>query len=267
MLGSKDRVTAPQLESEPPVRHAADAAGLGEGTGPAAGRQQEGDLVVHILSMDSICAECHCEIAAETMLAVQDGRITCLKCAGLEHLVLLKSGNATLTKRATEQFGRRIIVWRVFKTRPAIRRGVLVDNQALERADAQCAADNEQRARNRRKQKARRLMEDEAFVAKFAEKIEELFPNCPAEEREAIARHACARGSGRVGRSAGGKALEEAAVIAAVKAHIRHVHTPYDQLTGPDPAVRSWAHDHVRPQVNEIFDQWRKGAAEGGGAE
>jgi hypothetical protein len=33
-----------------------------------------------------------------------------------------------------------------------------------------------------------------------------------------------------VGRSAGAKALEPAAIDLAVRAHVRHRHTPYDQL-------------------------------------
>jgi len=54
------------------------------------------------------------------------------------------------------------------------------------------------------------------------------YPGCPAERAEAIARHAGLRGSGRVGRSADGRALDERAVGLAVVASIRHEDTDYD---------------------------------------
>ena len=42
--------------------------------------------------------------------------------------------------------------------------------------------------------------------------ITRLFPRCPASRAEAIARHTSLRGSGRVGRSAAGRALDEDAL-------------------------------------------------------
>src|ERR1700754_2042950 len=47
---------------------------------------------------------------------------------------------------------------------------------------------------------------------------------------DAIALHAAARGSGRVGRSAAGRALDRDAVCLAVVASVRHVDTDYDAL-------------------------------------
>jgi len=57
--------------------------------------------------------------------------------------------------------------------------------------------------------------------------------NCFRAARPAgnvIAEHACQKYSGRVGRSAAAKALDEQAVHLAVIAHIRHAETGYDAL-------------------------------------
>jgi hypothetical protein len=75
----------------------------------------------------------------------------------------------------------------------------------------------------------------------------------------AIARHAGARGSGRVGRSAAGRALDEDAIARAVVASVRHEDTPYDDLlmSGVD---RSDARDQVRDAVDDVLDGWRAGS-------
>ena len=40
------------------------------------------------------------------------------------------------------------------------------------------------------------------YLATFAQRVGDLFPGCPIEERRAIAEHACQKYSGRIGRSA-----------------------------------------------------------------
>ena len=50
------------------------------------------------------------------------------------------------------------------------------------------------------------------------------------KKTQLIAAHASVRGSGRVGRTAAGRALDEEAVRAAVIAAIRHRHTAYDRM-------------------------------------
>jgi hypothetical protein len=92
----------------------------------------------------------------------------------------------------------------------------------------------------------------------MALEIRKLFPGCPAERAEAIARHAAQPGSGRVGRSAAGQALGRDALELAVLASIRHQDTAYDQLlmAGVD---RATARDRVHDQVNAVLDTWRHG--------
>jgi hypothetical protein len=60
----------------------------------------------------------------------------------------------------------------------------------------------------------------------MAQQIGELYPGCAVREAAAIAAHTAVRGSGRMGRTAAGRNLDEAAVAAAV----RHTHTNYDEL-------------------------------------
>jgi hypothetical protein len=101
-----------------------------------------------------------------------------------------------------------------------------------------------------------RANEDVRFQSEFAAAIREHFPRCPAERAEAIARHAATRGSGRVGRSAGGRALDPDAVYLAVVASVRHVDTDYDELLmlGVD---RETARSRVWDRVDDVVNGWR----------
>ena len=64
-------------------------------------------------------------------------------------------------------------------------------------------------------------------------------------------------GSGRVGRTAAGRSLEESALAAAVAAAVRHKHTEYDMLlaAGLD---RPLARQQVADQVQAILAAWRQ---------
>lgn len=97
---------------------------------------------------------------------------------------------------------------------------------------------------------------DVEFQADFAGAITELFPGCPPERAEEIARHAGARRSGRVGRSAAGRALDPQAVTLAVVASVRHLDTPYDRLLMAGVS-RADARGQVADQVKAVIDSWR----------
>jgi hypothetical protein len=109
---------------------------------------------------------------------------------------------------------------------------------------------------------ARRREQDRELVARMTQTILELFPSCPPEEARAIAAHTAARGSGRVGRTSAGRALEPEALTAAVVAAIRHNHTRYDQLL-----MRGWnrndARDTVRDAIERIAESWRSSPGRG----
>jgi len=66
-------------------------------------------------------------------------------------------------------------------------------------------------------------------VEQFTRRLLELFPGCTPSRGREIAEHACLKYSGRVGRSAFAKQLDEEAVRLAVIAPLRHTETPYDE--------------------------------------
>jgi hypothetical protein len=86
-----------------------------------------------------------------------------------------------------------------------------------------------------------------------------LFPGCPADRAQAIAVHTGRRGSGRVGRTAAGRALDREAVTLAVVAEVRHADIPYDELlmSGVDRDEARW---RIEAQVEEIRERWRRPA-------
>jgi hypothetical protein len=85
--------------------------------------------------------------------------------------------------------------------------------------------------------------------------IGRLFPRCPAGRAEAIARHTSLRGSGRVGRSAAGRSLDEEALTLAVVASVRHEDTDYDSLL-MSGVGRAEARDQIRPAVDRVLASW-----------
>ncbi|AGL28245.1 hypothetical protein J113_19425 [Mycobacterium tuberculosis CAS/NITR204] len=109
------------------------------------------------------------------------------------------------------------------------------------------------RARRRERDEARRANEDLRLQAEFGAAIRTLFPNCPAGRAEAIARHAATRGSGRIGRSAAGRALRQRADGRGVGGHID---TSFDELlmSGVD---RETARHRVGEHVEEVLRDWR----------
>ena len=181
----------------------------------------------------------------------------CMSCADLEHLVFLPRGDAALTRRARKHSRLSAVVVRFSRARRRYeRQGVLVEETAIDQAEAECLADAEARARRRERERERRAGEDVEFEHELAREIIRLFPGCPPERAERIARHTGERGSGRVGRPAGARAFDPAAVTLAVVAAVRHGDTEYDDLlmVGVD---RSDARDRVRAAVDEILELWR----------
>ncbi len=232
-----------------------DAAGTG-GAAPGAGQARE-DLVVFWTLNDAVCSECGEELGRGSPLRLEDGRALCLTCADLDHLVFVPRGDAALTRRASRHSALRAVVVRFSRARKRYeRQGILVEEQALERAEAECLADATARAARQARDAERRALRDAAHVASFAARIGELFPGCPADERSAIAEHACEVRSGRVGRTAAAKELEAGAVELALRAHVRHRHTAYDTLlaAGID---RGAARLEVSDAVEAVMDRWR----------
>lgn len=188
---------------------------------------------------------------------MDDAGPLCLACADLDHLVFLPAGDAALTRRAKQASRLSAVVVRFSRSRKRYeRQGLLVENAALEQAEQQCLSDEAARARRRERDRDRRLAADVQFEARLAAEIRRLFPGCPAERAAAIARHTATRGSGRVGRTAAGRALDTDAVTNAVVASVRHDDTRYDTLL-MSGVPRPEARQQVRPDIDHVLDTWR----------
>ncbi|WP_455361083.1 DUF2293 domain-containing protein [Streptomyces sp. SYSU K21746] len=213
------------------------------------------DLVVIEPVKRRQCTECRQGPLVHLLL--EDGVARCLDCADLGHLVYLARGDTALTRRAREGSSLSAVVVRFSKRRGRYeRQGVLVEEAALARAEAHCLADSEARARRRARDAVRRAAEDVRFTAAFTAEIRRLFPGCPPERAHAVAAHASVRGSGRVGRSAAGRALDEGAVTAAVRASVRHDDTAYDALLMAR-VPRHEARARVAATIETALAAWR----------
>jgi hypothetical protein len=218
--------------------------------------ERQDDIVVFWIVRDSACSECGEELGRGRFLRMEAEHPLCLACADLDHLVFLPRGDTALTRRATRYSTLHAVVVRFSRARKRYeRQGVLVEEPALARAEQECLSDADARRLKRERSAARREEVDSAYVAAFAGRVGELFPACGADERQTIAEHACQKYSGRVGRSAAAKNLDASAVELAVRAHIRHEYTNYDELLarGVD---RHEARTLVADAVDRILTNW-----------
>ncbi|HJQ48640.1 MAG TPA: DUF2293 domain-containing protein [Amycolatopsis sp.] len=218
-------------------------------------RNKAPDLVV-ISPLDNwTCDGCGTRAEAGEWL-LPEAEPLCLTCADFDHLVFLPAGNAALSRRAKQESTLSAPVMRFNKRRKRYeRQGILVEQAALERAEDQCLADEDVRARRRERDTERRARQDVEFQAAMAVEIRRLYPGCPAERAQAIAEHAGTRGSGRVGRSAAGRALDEEAVRLAVVASVRHIDTEYDSLL-MSGLPRAEARDRIRATIDQVLATW-----------
>ncbi|MGW7257813.1 DUF2293 domain-containing protein [Streptomyces sp. NPDC054834] len=221
---------------------------------PATTSFHAGLLVIQPLRRKRCAA---CRRGPLSLLVLEEGVPRCLDCADLGHLVFLPRGDTALTRRSREESTLSAVVVRFNRRRSRYeRQGVLVEEEALARAEERCLADAEARRRRRAREARRRAAEDTRFADAFAAEVRRVFPECPAERARAIALHASLRGSGRVGRSAAGRALTEGAVVSAVVASVRHLDTPYDQLL-MSGVPRYEARRRIAAAVETVLVGWR----------
>ncbi len=215
-------------------------------------------FTVFISSKESICDECREDLGSGAWITLQDEkRIMCLECADLDHLIFLPSGDAALTRRAKKHSQLFAVVQKWNRRRKRYeRQGLLVEQQAVDRAEIECEADADKREQRRARASVKRAELDREFIAQFSKRIRELYPRCPAGREQEIAQHACLKYSGRVGRSAAAKELDKKAVILSVRAHIRHTETPYDELMMRG-CKRYDAREKVREAIDTITDRWQ----------
>ena len=219
------------------------------------------EIVVFSILKNSECGECGAELFKGQLLRKEGESALCMACSDLDHLVFLPSGNTALTRRAKKHSNLHAVVVRFSRTRKRYeRQGLLVQENALEQAESECALDSKSREAARERAALRRADLDAEYVFEFARSIRERFPGCPPNEETEIAEHACRKYSGRVGRSAFAKQFDSSAIDLAVTAHVRHVHTDYDSLLAMGHS-REMARAQVISNVKSILSTWRNSSA------
>jgi hypothetical protein len=215
------------------------------------------DIKVFIANREAVCSECQAELGTHAWITLQDQKgAVCLTCADLEHLVYLPAGDTALTRRSRKYSGLSAVVLKWSRARKRYeRQGLLVEEAALEQAERECAGDEESRAAARAREAERRAELDQQYIERFAQRIRELYPRTPAGRETAIARHACQKYTGRVGRSSAAKELDAQAVRLAVIAHIRHAETDYDTMLSKG-IDRHEARAGVREDVESVLQCW-----------
>ncbi len=220
------------------------------------------DIVVFMARSAPKCDFCNQDLGRGAWIRVVDDKAQCLECADLDHLVFLPRGDAALTLRAGKHSRLRAVVVQWARARKRYeRQGTLVEEEALDRAEAECEADADQRKQRRIEAAIRRAELDDVYVAEFGRHIAERYPGCPASEAQRIAEHACRKHSGRVGRTEFAKRFDPDAIDLAVIARVRHAHTRYDDLL-----ARGWLRDEarldVRDDIDAVLSRWRQPAGE-----
>jgi hypothetical protein len=221
--------------------------------------EQREDLLVFIQGRASeTCGECGRELFKGNFIRLQREKgVLCLECADLDHLEYLPRGDAAVTRRSAKysKLWAVVLKWSRSRRRNE-RQGILAEPEAIERALAESEADSEERASRREREAVRRESLDRKYVAEFAQAIREQFPCVPSGADIKIAEHACLKHSGRVGRSAAAKSFEPEAVFLAVRAHVRHAYTDYDELLFKYDD-RHLARGMVREKIEAVLDDWR----------
>jgi hypothetical protein len=184
------------------------------------------DLVVVQPVKEWTCTQCGG--TGDFLIMEGDGPL-CLTCAEMDHLIFLPAGNATLSRRARKASRLSAVVVRWSRSRRRYeRQGLLVETAALEQAEESTLVE-----------------QGGDFPARMAAGIGRLFPGCPPERVEAIARQA--------GRKA---VLDDEAVALAVLASVRHEDTAYDELLMAG-VPREEARDRVQATVDRVMTRWR----------
>ncbi len=220
----------------------------------------DNQLKVFISNRESKCDECGEELGKHAWIILRGEKgAACLTCADLDHLVFLPSGDTALTRRSRKNSGLSAVVLKWSRARRRNeRQGLLVESDALERAERECEGDETQREIRRAHAAIRRAELDQEYITRFAARVREFFPHCPSGREIVIAEHACRKFSGRVGRSAAAKELDEEAVRLAVAAHVRHRETNYDELLSR-MFDRGKARAMVHNAVAETLALWEGG--------
>lgn len=205
------------------------------------------------------CADCNTLIEVNDFIVREfEGYMTCLKCAGLERLVFLPTGDACVTRRAKQYSSTwEEVVWFNRRHKRNERRGILVEKEALEKAQKSCLEDQAEREQKQQIAAQKRAEQDCQHLMDFTAAIRAHYPSCPDEDVQEIAEYACEKYSRRVGRSQMAKNLDSNAVDLAVRAYIRHCYTDYDYFCALY-SDRKFARECFQQHLDLIAAAWTK---------
>ena len=112
-------------------------------------RSSENTIKVFISHRDSKCDECGEELGTQAWITLEENKgALCLTCADLDELVFLPTGDAALPRRSKKYSTLSAVVLKFSRARRRYeRQGLLVEEDALARAEADCLADSEVRQR------------------------------------------------------------------------------------------------------------------------
>src|SRR6267378_2025339 len=120
-------------------------------------------IKVFISNRESKCDDCGEELGRKAWITLErDKGALCLSCADLDELVFLPTGDAALTRRARKHSALSAVVLKFSRARRRYeRQGLLVEESALELAEAECLADFEVRALRKGREAERRAELDD----------------------------------------------------------------------------------------------------------
>jgi hypothetical protein len=102
------------------------------------------ELVVIWSTRDWNCSTCGDEKGSGQFLTMEDAGPVCMRCASLDKLLFLASGDAKLTRRARSLSSVAPVVVRFSRARRRYeRQGILVEAEALEQAEQECLLPDE----------------------------------------------------------------------------------------------------------------------------
>lgn len=182
---------------------------------------------------------------------------TCFGCSSFVGYVLLPPGDAAMTRRS-KKFSTLcgvVLAWNQRRKRYE-RQGQLVEEAAIEKARIACEKDKEDRVIKNKKAALAREVKDKEYIVEFGREIRFRYPNCPLGREYEIAKHACEKYSGRVGRTANAKLFDAKMIDLAVEAHIRHTETNYDEQFGKGKGKKE-IRSEVKMDINGVLRKWK----------
>ncbi len=181
---------------------------------------------------------------------------TCFSCSPYVNAAFLKPGNAALTRRSKKHSSYCGVVYEWSNRRKRFeRRGQYVEAEAIIKAQRECEQDEADRKVKNERAAIKRAEQEKVYIAEFSKAIRAAYPNCPKNREFEIAKHACEKYSGRVGRTAKAKEFDKTMIDLAVEAHIRHAETNYDNQFGAGKSKRMIRTD-VKPYVMSTMRKW-----------